>query len=606
MSNRLGFVFRLGLMAFLLGGCSGPPSSTHATPVNPQTASSPVVNSPSPQSESQGSEIIFHNGVILTADESLPQPQAVLVRGGSIAVVGSDAEVLARATPGAIQIDLQGKVLAPGFIDAHQHRIGDRSKLGYTDADPLIQTAIEQGWTTINELYVDQARLNELISLDEAGRLRLRVNAYLPVNENSAEGRLFDAYYEAYRPGQMVSPRVRVAGLKVFTDYNNATILLWKQADLNAFLLKEHRNGWQLAAKTVSTRSLEMILRAFEYVESFDPDVVNRRGRLEHALFITPAQIGQIKRLGLIPVINLNNPGQLVGEMDVEELIAREPPGAYTPWRSLFQAGIPAANGTGFPSYYVDEPSGAPFGSPMHLIYQGVTRVGNLGQQPDPWLLDETVTAEQAFQALTVNAAYSSFEENIKGSITPGKLADMVILSGNPLAVSAEQINNIRVLMTMIGGKVEWCAPGSEGLCPSSSNPVVPTVSNPQTSLPTATASRSLPDQPPSNALDGSIDTAWSAGSHPEQWIQIDLGRPRPVSSIRLVTSQYPDGQTVHQIWGGADENNLVLLHEFSGITTDNQTLEFQPSAPLQGIRFIRIVTTQSPSWVAWREIEIR
>ncbi len=604
MGKRLcRFLVHLSLTALLLAGCA----NQGGTPAPART--------PTPASTgSQGPEILFRNGTLLTMEASRPSAEAILIRGEQIVAVGSEGEVRAQASPQAIQIDLQGKVLAPGFIDSHQHRIGDRGKLGYTDPAPLLQAALQQGMTTIDELYVDEARLNELRDLDASGLLHLHVNAYLPVNENGPEGRLFDPYYEAYRPGQMVSPHVRVAGLKVFTDFNNATILLWKQGDLNAFLLKEHQKGWQLAVKTVSTRSLEMILKAFEYVESVDPNVINSRGRLEHALFIAPEQITRIKRLGLIPVINLNNPGQLVGEADVDALIAREPKGSYAPWHSLFRAGLIVANGTGFPSYYVDEPGGAPFGSPMHLIYQGVTRVGNLGRQPYPWLLDQAITAEEAMRALTIDGAYASFEEDIKGSLAPGKLADLVILSQNPLSVPAGEINNIQVLMTMIGGKVEWCAPGNETLCPpastslstSASAPAAQPVPSLQTSFPAATASRSLPDQPPSNALDGSLDTTWGAGSHPEQWIQIDLGQPRAISVIRLVTSQYPEGETVHQIWAGADENDLRLIHEFQGITTDGQTLEFRPSASLQGIRFIRIVTTQSPSWVAWREIEIR
>jgi hypothetical protein len=265
----------------------------------------------------------------------------------------------------------------------------------------------------------------------------------------------------------MLSPHVRVAGLKVFTDYDNANILLWEQADLNAFVLKEYRDGWQLAVKTVSTRSLEMVLSAYESARQAEAGIVTSRGRLEHALFATPEQIARIQQLGLIPSIQTNNPGQLVGEPDVDELIAREPAGSYAPWRSYLEAGIIVANGTGFPSYYVDEPSGAPFGSPVHLIYQGVTRVGNLGRQPYPWLLDQTITAEQTMRALTIDAAYAAFEEDRKGSLTAGKLADMVILSEDPRGLPSQQINNIQVLMTMIAGKVGWCAPGSETLCPT-------------------------------------------------------------------------------------------------------------------------------------------
>jgi len=120
------------------------------------------------------------------------------------------------------------------------------------------------------------------------------------------------------------------------------------------------------------------------------------------------------------------------------------------------------------------------------------------------------------------------------------------------------------------------------------------------------TASASLPDQPPANAVDGAIETLWGAGSGPEQWIQIDLGQPRAISEVRLVVSQYPEGETVHQLWAGPAANNLSLIREFKGTTKDLDTLVYLAPTPLTGIRVIKIVTTQSPSWVAWREIEVR
>ncbi len=120
-----------------------------------------------------------------------------------------------------------------------------------------------------------------------------------------------------------------------------------------------------------------------------------------------------------------------------------------------------------------------------------------------------------------------------------------------------------------------------------------------------AQASRSLPDQPPANAVDGAPETQWGAGSGPPQWIEIDLGKPYTIDSLRLTAAQYPGGTTTHQIWACAAGESLKLVHEFKGYTTDNQILEFKPDAPLIGIQYLRIVTTQSPSWVAWKEIEV-
>lgn len=593
--------FAVALFILCITACNVP--ANPAKPIAQTSGPDPTVTLP--RGVAGNVNIIFTNGHIITMDDAKPLPEAIAIGGDSILAVGTNDEIDAYRGPNTILVDLDGKTLTPGFIDSHQYRIQKRTNIGVSDAGTIIQTAIEQGWTTLDELYVDPGVMDELLNLDQAGTLRVRINAYLPFMEYNATGSSLGDWYEAYRQGQIISPHVRVAGLVGFADYDNANIMLWKQDDLNAFLFKAQQEGWAVALKTVSTRSVEMILKGFEYVQSADPTAVNSRGRLEHALFITPDQIARIKQLGLIPIINLNNPGQLVGEQDIDQLITREPEGSYTPWHSLVQAGIPIANGTGWPSYYVDEPSGAPFGSPMHLIYQGVARVGNLGVQPYPWLLDQTITAEQSMRALTTNSAYASFEENVKGSLAAGKLADLVILSDDPLSVPTEQINTIQVLMTMIGGKPEYCMVGYETLCPSVLSGGQAPAPATKTSYPSVTASTYLPESPPSKAIDGDIETIWNSGAGPEQWIQIDLGQPAIVSAIRLVISQYPQGETVHQLWAGNEANSLTLIHEFRGFTTEPNTLEFQPSPPLTDIRYIKVLTTQSPSWVAWREIEI-
>jgi Cellulase (glycosyl hydrolase family 5) len=116
--------------------------------------------------------------------------------------------------------------------------------------------------------------------------------------------------------------------------------------------------------------------------------------------------------------------------------------------------------------------------------------------------------------------------------------------------------------------------------------------------------SRALADQPGSNVVDGT-DAQWGSGSHPPQWIEIDLGKPSAIRLIRLQIAQYPDGETVHRLWGKGASGEYRLLHEFHGVTRDNQVLEFAPPAPLQAIRYVKVETVSGPSWVSWKEIQI-
>jgi hypothetical protein len=160
--------------------------------------------------------------------------------------------------------------------------------------------------------------------------------------------------------------------------------------------------------------------------------------------------------------------------------------------------------------------------------------------------------------------------------------------------------------MTMIGGNVEYCAAGSEGLCPTGTGTSAPPPASAEATGAPVSASAELADSPASNVLDGDPETIWSAGEGPEQWIMLDFGAPRTVASIRLMVSQFPAGETTHQVWVGSDPNRLTMVHEFSGHTTDPDVLQYASKSPLTGIQYVKIITTRSPSWVAWREIEVR
>jgi hypothetical protein len=118
-------------------------------------------------------------------------------------------------------------------------------------------------------------------------------------------------------------------------------------------------------------------------------------------------------------------------------------------------------------------------------------------------------------------------------------------------------------------------------------------------------ASRSLPDQPSSGAVDGTTDLWWGAGAPAPQWILIDLGSPQTIAKIRLAITQSPPGETIHQIWVGSHIDNLELLYTFEGYTVFGQVLEFTADTPLENIRYVRVNTRQSPSWVGWEEIEV-
>jgi hypothetical protein len=120
-------------------------------------------------------------------------------------------------------------------------------------------------------------------------------------------------------------------------------------------------------------------------------------------------------------------------------------------------------------------------------------------------------------------------------------------------------------------------------------------------------ASRELPGFGRQNAVDGDLGNWWGAGAFAPQWIELDLGAAYTIADMAFLTSQSPPGETRHDVWvkGPSTGDAYVLLHTFEAETTDNEWLVVPLAAPVEGIRYVRIETKRSPSWISWREIEV-
>ena len=118
-------------------------------------------------------------------------------------------------------------------------------------------------------------------------------------------------------------------------------------------------------------------------------------------------------------------------------------------------------------------------------------------------------------------------------------------------------------------------------------------------------ASRSLPAETPEKAIDGLADTQWGAGADALQWIEVDLGESSKISEIRLMVAQFPEGNTTHIIKVRSLDGNFSEAARFSQMTRSENWLIFKPETPLENIQIVRVETTRSPSWVAWKEIQV-
>ncbi len=447
-----------------LGACSLTGSSSPSPRARPTAAPSGPQNG-----------LVLRNATVLTMDPVLQAADAVLIVGDSIAAVGTEADALAAAGPDATIVDLGGRVLLPGFNDAHCHRIGDRSVAGFESNEDAIQDALASGWTSISELFVDQERLDELRRLDDTDRLRLRVNCYLPVNYLDQK---FGIWFGDYRPRQVLSPRLRIGGVKAFADRAAPSKMLltephidapgfhgdvyWTPEEFTDLVRTLHDDGWQMATHTAGDAGHDLVLNAYEAALA-GADNAAHRHRIEHVLVVRDDQVQRMRDLAILASFQLTF---LNSDWAAEEEVTLGPDrlGWVGRWRDLLAAGVPSVGSTDFPWAIRDELNGQG-GPAMKALWFGATRVGQEAGAPPPWLLDQAITVEQGLELITRAGAYATFEEDLKGTITKGKLADLVVLSADPREVPMDDLPDVRVVMTMVGGRLEYCAPDAGSLC---------------------------------------------------------------------------------------------------------------------------------------------
>jgi predicted amidohydrolase YtcJ len=426
-------------------------------------AALPVAAQPVAAANNVRADVIYHNGVVLTMEDRQPRAEAVAIRRGRILAVGDDGRVLALKNRATRVVNLRGRTVMPGFIDSHAHWIGDGPIVGYGPAQ-AIDAALQRGWTSINEQFVDQHRLGVLRALDAAGQLRLRVNAYLPVNFADEK---FGPWFLEYEPRHRYSPHLRLAGIKLFLDHDWGTTFHWNQAELNEYVDTAHRNGWQVTAHTVSAEAHDQYLTAVAEALAGYPDR-DARHRVEHVVQLRDDQLARMRELGLIASIQAAIPGDSAAEPGFQALVARGQVDWIARWRDLVDSHVTTIGSTDMPWLVLvlgDRATDLPHGSPLEAVHQMVTRQSYLGRSPEDWQLAQRLTVRQALRLFTTNAAYGTFEEDLKGSLARGKYADLVILSDNPLSVATDSLPDIQVLATVVGGRVEHCADTTIRLC---------------------------------------------------------------------------------------------------------------------------------------------
>jgi hypothetical protein len=129
--------------------------------------------------------------------------------------------------------------------------------------------------------------------------------------------------------------------------------------------------------------------------------------------------------------------------------------------------------------------------------------------------------------------------------------------------------------------------------------------SSPNVALQRPVSASASNQAPASLAVDGDHDTHWGAGTGPPAWLEIALDGPTNIAEVSVNVAQSPPGTTVHRLYGRSATGEIMRLHEWRGLTKDGDVLVANPQVPWTNITAVRIETTASPSWVAWREINV-
>jgi predicted amidohydrolase YtcJ len=522
-------------------------------------------------------ELILYNGNILTIDQRRPRAQAVAIADGRFFAVGSNEKVRALAASRTKQLNLDGKTVVPGFIDAHTHpAVAGRMHLRQVDCDlrsiGAIQAAIREragktpagDWVLgfkYDDTKTSDARPLNLADLDAAapghpvlishrgghtayanslgfklagiteamadptggrfdrdpatGKLNGRIsekatdvfNRIIPeissredyregvkliskmlsragitsVHDADAIGSHDDlrAYQDAREAGEL-SVRVycfiryseidrmiaagirtglgdewvRVGAMKMTCDGsisertarlsqpyvgrpNDFGIQVMSDEELYTTARKAHEADWQIGVHANGDVAIDAVLRIYERLQRERPRR-DPRFRLEHCTVINDALVQRIRALGAIPTpfaAYVYYHGEKMREYGAERL------NHMFALRSFLDAGVRVAPGSDYPP--------GPF-EPMMALQSAVTRTDMKG---NIWGPRQRITVEEALRVQTLHGAYASFEENLKGSIERGKLADLVVLGRDPLQEDPSSLVSIPIQQTMVGGR---------------------------------------------------------------------------------------------------------------------------------------------------------
>ncbi len=390
-------------------------------------------------------------------DKSSPNNPVVFTRVcGHLCVVNSKALEKARITaettpPPGGKIDKDPRtgeptgILRENAMDLVHRVMPEPSEHQLMEACGLAcLKAVEAGLTSIHWIISSPTEIRVIQKLREQNELPLRVYILIPVE-------FLDHLVGLGLSTGFGDDVVKIGGAKILADgslgartaalhesYSDDSstrgMMLYSEEKLEELITKTHKAGLQLAVHAIGDQAIDMVLTALEKALDEMPRE-DHRHRIEHASVLNKELIRRMKRLGVIASVQ---PHFVVSDFWVVDRLGPKRARWAYPFKTLVQNGVRTVGGSDCPV----EPI-----SPLLGIWAAISRES---------FPEERITVDEAIRVYTINAAFSSFEDSVKGSIEVGKLADLVVLSADPRSVPPDEIKDIEVEMTFVGGRMVY------------------------------------------------------------------------------------------------------------------------------------------------------
>jgi predicted amidohydrolase YtcJ len=346
-------------------------------------------------------------------------------------------------------------------LPSHEQRLAEARR--------ALEEARQWGVTSIHDNTADFDELELFRELQKSEELTLRVWARMPLSDWEQVKEYIRIYRIPPASGGWGDQYIRLGGLKAWVDgimgnstalffepyenqpdnYGQLRDIMFPEGNLYRLIKEADLAGFTVTVHAIGDKANRILLDTYERVFKENPER-DRRFRVVHAQVVSPLDIPRFGQLSLIAEVQ---PYHCIDDMRwMEERIGHDRARNAYAFRSLLNGGATLSFGSDWPgtnaSYY-------PI-NPLLGIYAAVTRQTLNGQPPGGWFPEQRVSVEEAIRFYTLDNAYATFEENIKGSIKEGKLADLVVLDRDILTGPPQELLETQVLYTFFEGRIVY------------------------------------------------------------------------------------------------------------------------------------------------------